>query len=526
MAIEDFVYQNNEVTWRVEILGQDISSYVARSAVGSIRQSLDTSFLTEFQVGDCQLSISDPDGYFATSNETNFFIENGWAVSGYLARMEVYGGFRNPTSGANEEVLVFKGVIISVNRDSKTGVVSINASDNSEINRQDVSNFGLGQETQLVEVAQRSIRGEYDFNALVSPVSEDSVIATLSGDDSDGNETSSQMVQKNTFDDFGELSDENFRIENASGTSQLLTEEAVSSVTDAEISAEFKSPHRYRHVTSNVRGIANYFNVEIANITSANPTREERFFASIGRLQAKFAQQDADNQFSWRGVVTDFLVNSENNIIYALISDRVSTVMPRFVEYDPTSEVARVIYSPLVHQEYWKLATSDFNTFYILNTRGTREQGLPVLASYNPSEWNTQAMPQTAVTRYVLSTSTPTEILNIGTSTRPQISTFHVYGSDRERLGFVPDSRQNFQVARGVLWYRYANRSHFGLARYRESDGNVTVEIQIQRDGRNNEASFDFAIDETNNKIYGSHTTQSTTRSQLLVYEKALSGSY
>jgi len=526
MAIEDFVYQNNQVTWRVEILGQDVSEYVARSGIGSIRQSLDTNFLTEFQVGDCQLSLNDAEGYFATSRESNFFTENTWAASGYLARIEIHGGFRNPSTNAREEVAVFRGVIISVNRDSKTGVVSINASDNSEINRQDVSNFGLTQESKLAEGTQRTIRGQYEFNDLVSPVSEDSVIATLSGEDSGGSETSTQMVQKNTFDDFGELSDENFQIQSTPTTSQLLTEEAVNSVTDGEISAEYKSPYRYRHVTENVRGIANYFNVQIANITSVNPSQEDRFFASIGRLQARFAQNDADEEFTWRGIVTDFLVNPENNIIYALISDRVSTVMPRFVEYDPTSEVSRIIYSPLLHQEYWKLATADFETFYILNTRGTRENGLPVLASYNPSEWNDEAMPQTAVTKYVLSTSTPTEILHTGTLTRPQIATFHFFGVDRDRLGFVPDSRQNFQVARGVLFYRYANRTHFGLARYRESDGNVTVEIQIQRDGRNNEASFDFAIDETNNKIYGSHTTQSATRSQLLVYEKALAGSY
>ena len=526
MAIADFVYQNNAVTWRVEILGKDVSEYVSRTNVGSIRHTLDNNFLTEFQVGDCQLSLSDEEGYFSQTNEENFFTENTWAASGYLSRIELYGGYLNPTTGASEETLVFKGVIISVTRDSKTGVVTVNASDNSEVNRQNVANFGLRQETLLSEASQRSIRGEYQFSRHVSPVADDSVSATLKGTNDAGTAIERPMTQKNVLDDFGELSEENFSVVGGADGSRLLTEEAVSDLTDASISADYATPHRYRHVTTNVRSIANYYNIQIAELSSADPQQEERFFASLGKLQARLAQETEDTEFTWRGVITDFLVDPDTNIIYLIICDRVSTILPRFVRYDPASDIVELLYQPLVHQEYWRLATSDFDTFYILNTTGTREQGLPVLASYNPSEWNNAAMPQTAVTRYVVSTSTPTEILNTGTATRPQIANFHFYGAQQERLGFVPDSRQNFTVARGVLWYRYANRTHFGLARYKESDGTVATEISIARDGRNNEAAHDFTIDETDNKIYGGHTAQTSVRSRILTYEKTLAASY
>lgn len=532
MALQDFVYKNFEVTWRVEILGQDVSDRISLSGIGSIKQTLDTQFLTEFHVGDCQLTLSDPNGEFSTSKSENFFTENAWAASGHLARIEVYGGYRNPSTGESEEKLVFKGVILSVNRDSKTGLVTLNASDNSVIHRQQVKNFGQMQRTELVEGERRSIRGVYDVNNLITPVSDDSVTATLSGTTSGGSASSEVMREKKTFDDFGELSETAFQLNQSRGQSQLLTEEAVSSLTDAKVSAQFKTPPRYHHVLNNVRQVSSYFNIQNDTVQAIEPIEAKRFFASLGRLQARYEQDTADETFSWRGNVTDFIVHPETQVIYALISSRLSTVLPRLVSYDAISEVSRVLYTPDQHEEYWGLATGDFDTFYILKSEGGREGGRPQRASFNPAEWNTGAMPQTAIVRFVKSTGVRDEIAGTGVVHRPQLATFHagvgdvVGGGGEDRLGFLPDTRQNFAVARGVLWYRYANRSTFGLNRWRASDGNLHHEITIPRDGRNNEASFDFIIDEANDKIFGSHTTQSATASTILVYEKALAASY
>lgn len=537
MALKDFVYQNNQVTWRVEILGTDVSDRIALSGIGSIRQTLDTQILTEFQSGDCQLTLSDPDGVFSTSKSDNFFTQNAWAASGYLARIEVYGGYRHPTTGASEETRVFKGFILSVNRDSKTGTVTLNASDNAAIHRQQVSNFGMMQRTELKEGDQRSIRGTYDVNPLITPISDDSVTATLSGTTAAGSASSEVMREKKTFDDFGELSETAFQIQQSRGQTQLLTEEAVSSLTDAKVSAQFKTPYRYQHILNNVRKVSGYFNIQNDRVLAIEPEEANRFFASLGRLQARYEQDTADETFSWRGNVTDFIVHPETQVIYALISGTrattVRTVLPRLVSYDSISEVSRVLYTPSMYQEYWRLATADFDTFYILKSLGGREDGQPRLASYNPSEWNNAAMPQTAIVRYKVSEETVSEIAGTGNAHRPQLATFHFVGGGTDgrvgsdaRFGFVPDTRQNFTFARGVLWYRFANRTSFGLNRWRAADGNLHHEITILRDGRNNEASFDFIIDEAKDKIFGAHTTQSSTESTLLVYEKALMASY
>ena len=536
MALQDFVYQNAEVTWRVEILGQDVSDRIALSGVGSIRQTLDTQILTEFQSGDCQITLSDPNGDFSTSKSENFFTQNAWAASGYLARIEVFGGYRNPSTGASEETRVFKGFILSVHRDSKTGLVTLNASDNSAIHRQQVSNFGMIQQVELPEGERRSIRGTYDVNPLITPISDDSVTATLSGTDGEGQASSEVMREKKTFDDFGELSETAFQMQQSRGATQLLTEEAVSSLTDPKVSAQLKTPYRYEHVLSNVRKVSSYFNVQPDIVQAIEPAEAKRFFASLGRLQARYEQDTANETFSWRGNVTDFIVHPETQMIYALISGTragsVPNVLPRLVSYDSISEVSRVIYTPATYQEYWRLATADFDTLYILKSLGRREAGRPRRASYNPAEWNAGAMPETAIVRYQVSEQTVSEIAGTGTVNRPQLATYHAGSGDvaggrrEERLGFIPDTRQNFTFARGVLWYRFANRSMFGLNRWRPSDGDLRHEITIPIDGRNNEASFDFIIDEANDKIFGAHTTQSSTESTILVYEKALAASY
>lgn len=525
MALQDLAYQNNQVTTRVEILDIDISTYVTRTDIGTIRSALDTSFLTEYQAGDVTLTVSDPAGNFSTAKDENFFTENGAENSGYLAKVVIYAGYRNPKTGESAETILFRGVLINISRDSKTNRVTLNCADQSDINREPIEGMGIRQNVQLPETTRRSIRGVYPFDARLSPPSRNSVLGTLKGTDARGNTTSQAMTQKNVLDEFGALSEENFHVTQGRAPS-LETEVAVTELTDSSISADFRAPLRYNHVTNNVRELADYYNVRFSELTAVEPTLDERFFAAIGRLQVHATQNTPDAPYSWNGTVTDFLVEPKTGFIYALLSDRVSTVMPRLVRYDLQSDRLHVLHQPTSHFEFWKLATDDFVTFYILKTTGTREAGLPVLASYNPSETNSASPPQTSVTRYTTSDGTATDILNTGTSTRPQMATYYFYGNPNERLGFVPDTRQNFTFARNVLWYRYASRTGFGLARYKPSDGTVTREISILRDGRNNEASFDFVIDETGNRILGAHTAQTASRSRILVYRKALAASY
>ena len=527
MALSDLAYTNAEVTLRISILDVDISSYVKRSDVGTIRTQLDTTFLSEFRASDCQLILLDPNGNFTTSADENFFTMNGWVASGFLAKVEIFAGYRNPQTEEEEEDLLFRGVIITISRDSKSGRVTLNCADNSDLTRENVEGFGIRQNLELEEVSRPSIRGVYEFDSRVSPVSENSTLATLKGTNAQNTAVSLPMTQKNVLDSFGELSEQNFRV--IEGRESLLeTEEVVDDLTNSSISTDFRAPLRYHHVTNNVRAIAGHYNVRINDLTAVEPTLEDRFFAALGRIQPRLTVDTPDAHYSWQGTVTDFIVEEESGLIYALVSDRVSTILPKLVLFDPQGDTARILHQASSHFEFWKLATVDFDTFYITKTTGTVEQDAYIRAAINPSEWNTAAMPQTSVTKYVRSTNTATDIINTGTTNRLQMATFHYYAPPRdpERIGFLPDTRQNFMLARGVLWYRFASRTAFGLARYKDSDGSIAIEITIPTDGRNNEASFDFAIDEADNKIYGSHTVQTRTNSRLLIYEKTLAASY
>ena len=532
--VSDLAYQNNEVNWRIEILGQDISSYIPRTDVGSIRQTLDTGFLTEFQTGDCQLTLQDPEGVFSTAKETNFFTERSWANTGYLAELKVFGGYRD-RNGTLEETLVFNGSIISVTQDTKTRSITIVASENADISRENITNFGLSTGYTLPGSAQTSIRGTYDFDPRLSPISENSVSATLKGTTSGGSAYSQVMAQKNTLDDYGDLQETNFAVQHSEEQSQLLTEKAVTSLTNPRVESEFRAPFRYKTIYNTIRDIADHYGIRISDLNVADTQTEGHHFSALGRpgYNVETGTNNLDQEFSWKGNVTDFIIDEGMQRLYFLLSSRTSTVKPKLVCLDILSDEWTVLTEAATHEEWWKLATVDFDTFYILKTTGIFEQGLPRLATYNPSEYNFAAIPQTGIRKYVASEGTSENIITSNTE-RPQLAMYYHYGfvpgnvttyTSEERFGFLPDTRHQFQISRGVLWYRYANRINFGLARYKDGSG-VTQEITIARDGRNNEASFDFAIDEANNRIYGSHTAQTSTRSRLFLYYKTLAASY
>lgn len=535
MPISDLVYQNNEVQWRVEILGVDVSDKIAVKNVGSIRQTLDTGFLTEFQTGDCQVTLQDPEGIFSTAKDSNFFTERNWSNTGYLARFDLFGGFK-PPNGELEEDLIFKGAIINIEQNAKTRDVEVTASENAEISREDVDNFGIPKAYVLPEGDQNSIHGVYNFARQISPVADNSATPTLKGTGAGDTAVERFMSQKNVLDTYGDLSELNFAIESGSNGSNLLTEEAVTSLSEPSIEALFKSPRRSIPVSTAVRLIANYYNIQVQEINVPEPDSGAYHFSGLGRPQYKISYgTQTGREFTWFGEVTDFLVNSETRLIYMLLSDRDDSVLPRLIELDTLNDSVRTLTTATSHEEWWKLATTDFDEFWILKSTSAFEGDLPRLGTYNPSEWNAVSPAQTSIVKYTRSVGTTEQKVNVGNVARPQVAMYYHYGftpGDRttakndDRFGFLPDSRHNFMFSRGVLWYRYASRTEFGLARFKDSTNTATRDIQIPRDGRNNEASFDFIIDEADNKIYGSHTSRTADRSRLLVYEKALNASY
>ena len=505
---------------------------------------MDTGFLTEFQTGDCQVTFQDPEGIFSTAKASNFFTDRNWSPTGYLARFELFGGFK-PPKGELEEELVFKGSIINIEQNAKTRDVTITASENAEISREDVNNFGIQKGFVLPEGDQDSIHGVYEFASQLSPVAEDSALPTLKGENSAGTAVSQFMSQKNVLDTFGDLKETNFAVTDGAEGSELLTEEAVTSLTDVEMEARFKAPLRYSPIFSIVRRIANYYNVHIEEINVPEPDISTYHFTAMGRVPYKITYssvaQDADGderEFAWHGEITDFISNVETRCMYLLLSDRDDKVKPRLIEFDTLNDSVRVLTTADSHAEWWKLATEDYSTFYILQSESEFEGNIPALGTYNPSEYNAVSSAQTSILKYDMSAGTRENKVNTGNVYRPQLAMYYHYGFTRgtgttypnnERLGFLPDTRHNFMFARGVLWYRFASRAYFGLARYDPTSDSATREILIPRDGRNNEASFDFTIDvvsDTEGTIYGSHTSRTDTESRLLVYKKALADSY
>lgn len=238
--------------------------------------------------------------------------------------------------------------------------------------------------------------------------------------------------------------------------------------------------------------------------------------------------------FGWNGYVTDYVRNT-NGDMYFLYSHWGGTLRPQLIKYTAATDTWGTVYQASDHAEWWQLATDDYNEFFIIQTNGSYERGVPRLGTYNPAEGSAQ----TSILKVNATAGTATLPYATGTF-RPQMAVHYWYGFvsgtgnlrvNNSRFGFLPDTRTGFHVAENAVWYRYANSTQFGLARIRASNGTgEEAVITINRDEFGNEASFDFTLDVSNRTIYGAHTSigvsSGTLKSRLLVYSKSMPTSF
>ena len=216
-----------------------------------------------------------------------------------------------------------------------------------------------------------------------------------------------------------------------------------------------------------------------------------------------------------------------DKLFFLYSSPRIKTI-PKIVEYDIKTDTYTELYSyqkgfegyeKPEHAEFWKIASDDYKTFYILGTELQRplpdRQGDNVaeFGVYDSSTANYASPSQVKIWKfdrvsldfkvYVHQESSPVQsenpIIPIGKAP-PQLAQYY------HPLDVKPDSRKNFQVHNGTLYYIWANNKQFGVA---SASGSGTTPL-IRRifvglnDAEYNTCGCDFAIHK--DKIYGAFT--------------------
>ena len=511
-----------EVQWKITILGVDVSDDL--ESIGSIQHNLDTPRLTEYRVSDVTFNLMPGGNDYNPDKTTNFFTENSGQQTGIRAEVEIQAGFRG-------EILttLFSGIIIELAHDVTGQGYRVVATDRSHDLRDDtITDFGIRKNNNLRPLGQQTtIRGEYTFEQAVTPVSEESVSGTV------GSRTLNEVQN---FANEGQLDERNFQL--AMEGSGINTEIAPDS--SASINATYKAPLRGVGINRVISELLTDYGItptdaQLPQMQTTNP-----IWSHIARPGYEIESATGTNRvpFGWNGYVTD-IVRNTNGDLYLLYTHRGATILPQLLKYTASTDRWSTVFQASSHAEWWQLATADFNEFFIMQSTGTYEQGVPRLATYNPTETNQAAPVQTSILKVDASAGTSSRFASSGTF-RPQMAMHYWYGFiggtgrpsiNNARYGFLPDSRTGFHVAENAVWYRFATTARFGLARMRASNGSGAESvIEISIDEFANEASFDFTLDVPNRLIYGSHSTIGETggnlRSRHLVYSRAMPTSF
>ena len=570
---KQYSYQGYPVICKVFILDVDISKDI--KGIEGIESSLDYPRINEFRINEATFTLSDPENDFNPQQPDNFYKRNGAmespeiTESGYRSKVKIETGF--VVNGLEEVVTIYQGQILNVHKDAKTGDVRITCSDKSQqIRDDDVTNFGIAKR-MLVENSGGNLHGNYPFFIGLTEPSLESVDSP----DPDLNRKQSLRTE-------GALDENNFKelptgIETEGGPLQsdpILTFKSPYRSRNIDFVVE-KLLEEYGIQESEQ-------DIEMPIATGSS----SRFFSNLGRPGYETNYPDQANAidfgiWQWAGTVTDIIADEPNKDLYLLISPTGSEISvppttnpkPRIIKWDLDTDERELITQIAIRsgqsgvlEECWKfVANSTFTEFYVLGTQPiyinaarNRDTGRPTarpgfeFGSYDSSEYNNTIRSKVLIHKLTRSGTAPNyawtrstyidpanDSVNGGSSRTasttllPQLAMHYHLGFARtsstsqnrfpNRQGNLPDSRRNLHLdSDGNLFYAYANRERFGVARA-TAENTVSEIISANRDEDGfNLAGFDFWIEETtpSDRAYLAYTNIGSSASRFKIIRK------
>lgn len=529
MATRQFAYQNHPIMYKLTILGQDVTQYLSNPE--SISSSLDYPEFRQFRLADATIRLKNPDNLFSPYNANNFFIQHGTSITpniqadGYRAIVRLQAGYH--VSGAEQLQDIYVGEVQSIRLNAKEPEVNIVCIDRSDrIRRQEITDFGL-EKKMAVEASGDGLHGNYPFYEGVLPFSVESV-------------TSPGLTRRQYLNTEGPLDSTNFQEQPESG---ILTEGGRRT---GDPIIQFKAPYRNRKIEDLVPLLLNKYGI-MASDVSLPIASTANYWSNLGRPYYEPAYSDltvsSPGTFQWKGVVTQMLGDTTNDIIYMLISQtghpisltQTSTTpqpKPRIMRWnlrnDRRDELIEIRESGAdVSEECWNMvADSTFNTFYVLGcqpdyvgpARDARGELLGIeggfafgsYSSFTPLTDNPSTIRVHQITNMQTSPSRRTyfDPQNSGISLLlPQLACYYNLGGTGTtpfalRQGELPDSRRGFHLrGNGDLIYPFATRTKFGVAKG-TAQNTASEVISAMADKSYNASSFTFTVDEANSHVY------------------------
>lgn len=487
---KQFSYQGHAVALTVKIHDQDVTDDLA--SLDDIARGVDYPNLTEFRVGEASFTLRDIHGDFSPNNPSNFFTRNGGRRTGRNSPIEIEAGFI--VDGQRHTETVFQGTILRLVQDATGATVKVVCTDNfGDIRQNAITDFGIPRHFMLTEdLEQASENGVYPIMDAILPAADGAVtLATRVGD---------EIAPVDKLKTEGTLSPRNFIIDDKG----VRTEGGV--IVNRGIGypqLKMKSPYRYRHILDVITDILNHAGITKSDI--AIPERDvASHFSSNGRVNYDLIGNiGSGNPVTWNGYVTDFLYDAGK--WYFLYNKHRANPngFSQVITYDTRTRTYTKLHGFASATEVWKFTKSG-NSLYILASTG---------GNYDANETSSENQ----ILQLDITGTTETVFVAHTASLKPQLA--HYYAG----VGSVfmkPDSRRQLIYRENDgLYYAYVNNNTFGIAKA-TAQNTTTAVITMNQDTEGNHAGIAFDI--KNNILHGAATFLSGSKSQILVFKKAL----
>ena len=489
--MKQYAYQGHPVAVTIKIHDQDVTD---GATLDDIQQSLDYPNLTEFRVGEASFLLKDIHGDYSPNNLSNFFTRNGGRRTGYHSPVKIEVGFI--VDGTRHTETIFQGNIIRLVQDAKAATVKVVCSDNfGDMRTKGIADFGISRHFRILEdLEQTGENGFYPIMDAIMPASHGSV--TLKTKVTDPQIEPAQKIATE-----GTLNPQNFVIDD----NGVRTEGGmITGAQNGYPQIRMKSPYRYRHIQDVIADILTHAGITDSDIEIPEQTVKAHF-SSNGRVNYDLIGNiGSSNPVTWNGYVTDFLYDTANKKWYFLYNKHRSNPngFSQVIVYDEATRTYTKLHGFSAATEVWKF-TKAGNNLYILATTG---------GNYDANESSSENQ----IISLDITTGTETVFVAHTNALRPQLATnYHGVGS----IFMKPDSRRQIIYHGNALYYAYADNSQFGVAKATAANTTEKV-VYLNQDTHGNHAGIAFDI--KNDTLIGGTTFISSTKSQILIFKKAL----
>ena len=529
--------------FHVNIAGIDVTDKIIGSSI-VIRHSSDFPFFGDTEISDVTFDIVSEDSEFDPLKSSNWFSTNWNRGTGSQEDLKWnQTGLRCPvrmewTEGSNDPIPMFTGVIVNIIPDIATESATIQCTDASYQLREtemELTDFGIERYIQVGDPDNENVYKLPPTAVRVNP-------KTVKARHPNSTQTNDELTRVDELEfanrDKCTLADSDIRFIVIPNTPAIQTDREL---TDTAVSVLFREPHRWVRVDAIAKEIIRSTNIKLQEdrVGNSQPDNEIEVdipdfyfktdnmeYASRGRVGWHVEHNTnldiaaaAAHKWGWTGFVRDFVVDDRDTVLDTNTNTQVDnpdkgdvfflyghSKFPTFssiIHYDYDKDTyKRYFYSiqGVTAQSLWRIATTDFENFYVLSTAfGDR----PYEFGHN---YNTQSSAGAAdkprILKWIKSTGVWSSVIDaLSKNAPPQLAnyvdTLNTQGGGMHN--WWADTRMFFGKVGDTIGYRYQTSSAQGFARI---DSNGSIYFRNVGVTPKNGLTSELCFDETGNTVY------------------------